>query len=80
MNRELAGSVQRKVNLKGIEQLIEQALVNMVKNAIKSIVTDGTITIITQLNPSYLIIQDDGAGRPKAIRQQLFTPLSALRE
>lgn len=61
-------------------QQIEQVLINIVKNAMESIVADGNITVTTQLNPPCLVIQDNGAGIPEAVRQQLFTPFFSTKK
>jgi nitrogen fixation/metabolism regulation signal transduction histidine kinase len=61
-------------------QQIEQVLINIVKNAMESIVADGNITVTTILNPPCLVIQDNGAGIPEAVRQQLFTPFFSTKK
>ena len=53
---------------------IEQALINLVKNAYESIQADGEIRIITQLSIPQLIIEDTGAGISEEIKEKLFTP------
>jgi len=53
---------------------IEQALVNIVKNAYESIQNDGEIRIITQNISPQLIVEDNGAGIGEEIKERLFTP------
>jgi len=53
---------------------IEQALINLVKNAYESIQTDGEVSIITQLTTPQLIVEDTGAGISEEIKEKLFTP------
>jgi len=62
------------VILKADSIQIEQALVNLVKNAYESIQTDGEIRIITQHLPPQLIIEDNGIGISEEIKEKLFTP------
>ena len=58
--------------------LIEQTIVNIVKNSVESINTtskdDGIITITTYDNPSKIIITDNGNGIPDDVSQYIFTP------
>jgi two-component system, NtrC family, nitrogen regulation sensor histidine kinase NtrY len=55
---------------------IEQALLNIVKNAVEAVGRDGTITVT--LGPAgrgvCLAIEDTGPGIPEHVREQLFTP------
>lgn len=55
---------------------MEQALLNIVKNAIEAVDHDGTITV--RLRPDAarlaLTIEDSGPGIPADVRDQLFTP------
>jgi len=55
---------------------MEQVLVNVVKNALEAIGTDGTITIRLGCNPSrpFTVLEDSGSGIPEDVRDQLFTP------
>ena len=53
---------------------IEQALINLVKNAYESIQTDGEVRIITQLSAPQLIVEDTGCGISEEIKEKLFTP------
>lgn len=55
-------------------QQIEQALINIVKNAIEAIEQEGCIRFGTTANPNELSITDNGKGIPKALAPQLFSP------
>lgn len=61
---------------------MEQVFINICKNAIEAIGTDGTITIRTGQNGSraYVCIEDTGPGIPPDILQQLFTPFFSTKE
>ena len=56
-------------------ELMEQALVNILKNAVES---EGTIPrqiwIETQANPACIIIADNGSGISPEVEERLFTP------
>ncbi len=54
--------------------LMEQALINIVKNAIESIEQSGVIIFRTCSNPPSLIVEDNGKGVPQNIEDKLFTP------
>ena len=58
---------------------MEQALVNIVKNAIESIGEDGTIQFRVQDNPVSLVIADNGAGIPPGIADKLFSPFFSTK-
>ncbi len=61
-------------------QQLEQVLINIVKNALEAVDADGKISIYTHLNPPCLIIEDNGAGIPEEVRQQLFTPFFSTKK
>ncbi len=62
-------------------QQFEQVLVNLVKNAVDAITSDGTITVITTTVPvKTLIIRDTGDGFTPAVRKQLFTPFFSTKK
>ena len=53
---------------------MEQALVNLVKNAYESIRDNGEIRIIIQSFPPQLTVEDNGPGISEDIKDKLFTP------
>lgn len=55
-------------------QQMEQALLNILKNALESIGTEGAITLATTLHPPQLTISDNGTGIPTDVLPHLFTP------
>ena len=57
--------------------LFQQALVNIVKNAIASITDKGEITITTV--PKTLTITDNGRGISPAVAQHIFTPFYSTK-
>jgi len=61
-------------------QQMEHVLINIVKNAMESIEADGLITVRTSLAPACLVIEDNGAGIPESVRQQLFTPFFSSKK
>jgi two-component system, NtrC family, nitrogen regulation sensor histidine kinase NtrY len=60
----------------------EQALVNIVRNAIDAVDRDGSITIrIGRENGRLrLAVEDSGPGIPDAVRDQLFTPFFTTKQ
>ncbi|MDR2968615.1 MAG: PAS domain-containing protein [Tannerellaceae bacterium] len=54
--------------------LFEQALVNIIKNAVESIGENGNIHIRTSNHPVCLEIADTGKGIDKEVESKLFTP------
>jgi len=55
---------------------VEQAVLNIIKNAIEAIEGPGTITarLGFDRNRPQLVIENTGPGIPESIRAQLFTP------
>jgi len=62
------------------EQQMEQALINIIKNAIESIGQKGTVTFTTTNIPCQLIISDTGKGIDASVSEQLFTPFFSTKK
>ncbi len=60
---------------------IEQVLLNVVKNAMEAIGTDGRITLslVAERGHRTLTITDSGPGLPDAVRGRLFTPFYSTK-
>ena len=58
------------------EQLLRQALFNLVLNAVQAVAGGGRVQILTQkLNGSATLeVRDDGPGVPSERRQEIFKP------
>lgn len=54
--------------------LLEQVLLNLVKNAVESIGRKGTVTIRTESAPAAIVVEDDGPGIATDTQQKIFTP------
>ena len=61
-------------------QLMEQVLINIIKNAIEAIDRKGTITIISHSFPAQLIIRDTGKGIPPELEEYLFSPFYSTKK
>jgi len=61
---------------------IEQVLVNVIKNSMEAIGTDGTITIRTGNGGKkyFLLIEDTGSGISQEARRNLFTPFFSTKD
>jgi signal transduction histidine kinase len=61
--------------------LMEQALVNILKNAIEAVDHDGRVVIRTGLTGTqpWLQIEDSGAGLAPEVRAHLFTPFFSTK-
>ncbi|TPE43052.1 sensor histidine kinase [Pontibacter mangrovi] len=55
-------------------QQLEQVLLNILKNAMEAIGSDGEITVATAASPAQLSITDSGGGIPAEVQANLFTP------
>lgn len=61
-------------------QLMEQALINIIKNAIEAIGDEGTITILFHTHPRQLVIRDTGNGIAKESEEHLFSPFYSTKK
>lgn len=59
--------------------LMEQVLVNIIKNAAEAIEQDGTIYIRTSTNPVSIEIADTGKGISKEVESKLFSPFFSTK-
>ncbi len=54
---------------------MEQALINILKNALEaSVAMGGKVTVITTNHPVMLTVRDTGCGIPEELRSNIFTP------
>ncbi|SFQ32658.1 sensor histidine kinase [Hymenobacter arizonensis] len=60
-------------------QQIEQALLNIAKNALEAIGHDGNIWVRTQVQPPMVAIENDGPGLSPEVSQRLFTPFFSTK-
>lgn len=59
--------------------LMEQVIINVVKNAIESIQSEGKVLIRTSAQKRLLEVIDDGAGIPKDVEAKLFSPFFSTK-
>jgi len=59
---------------------MEQAFINIIKNAIESIEEEGVITISTLQHPKQLIIRDTGKGISPQSEEHLFSPFFSTKK
>jgi two-component system nitrogen regulation sensor histidine kinase NtrY len=62
------------------EQQLEQALINIVKNALEAVDTSGRIEVQIDAKMRVLTIEDDGKGIDSAQSMQLFTPFYTTKK
>ncbi|MBC8374715.1 MAG: PAS domain-containing protein [FCB group bacterium] len=63
------------------KQQLEQALINIIKNAMEAIGENGRLQIITEAMPKrVLLVRDTGAGFNEEERGQLFTPFFSTKK
>jgi len=59
---------------------LEQALINIVKNAIEAIGSDGEVSFRLDRPQKTLVISDTGKGIPEALNEQLFSPFFSTKK
>lgn len=59
--------------------LMEQVIVNILKNAVESIGSDGDISVTTTADDATLVIADNGAGISEDTRKRLFSPFFSTK-
>jgi len=62
------------------EQQMDQALINIVKNAIEAVKQNGNVKFTTNIRLRQLIITDDGKGITAEQSEQLFTPFYTTKK
>jgi two-component system, NtrC family, nitrogen regulation sensor histidine kinase NtrY len=62
------------------EQQMEQALINIVKNAVEAIVEKGSVKFITDSRSNQLVIADNGKGITAEQSEQIFTPFYSTKK
>ena len=60
-------------------QQLEQALLNIGKNALEAIGEDGNIWVRTSREPAQLILENDGPGLAPEVQRRLFTPFFSTK-
>ena len=60
-------------------QQLEQALLNIAKNALEAIGHDGNIWVRTTARPPTLVIENDGPALTPEVSQRLFTPFFSTK-
>ena len=68
------------INIYADQQQMEQALINIVKNAIEAIEHEGTVRFTTIPHPAQLIISDTGKGIDPSIKEQIFSPFFSTKK
>jgi nitrogen fixation/metabolism regulation signal transduction histidine kinase len=66
--------------IQGDEQLLEQALINIIKNAIEAINASGIITFRANPITRTLVISDTGAGLTQEQAENMFTPFYSTKK
>jgi len=61
------------------EEQIEQALVNMVKNALESLGGGGTIKLMSTAHPAQIVVADNGPGLPPGAEQEWMSPFFSTK-
>jgi len=60
-------------------QQLEQALLNIAKNALEAIGHDGNVWVRTTLTPPSITLENDGPGIAPEVAQRLFTPFFSTK-
>ncbi|UOQ76892.1 ATP-binding protein [Hymenobacter sp. 5516J-16] len=60
-------------------QQLEQALLNICKNALEAIGEEGNLWVRTSREPACISIENDGPGIPPEVQRRLFTPFFSTK-
>ena len=60
-------------------QQLEQAMLNIAKNALEAVGHDGNVWVRTTARPPTVVIENDGPGLTPEVSQQLFTPFFSTK-
>lgn len=69
----------KEITIHADSLLLEQAISNMIKNAIEAIGTNGEIRISCDDNPIHFLITDNGEGISDEVSEQLFKPFFSTK-
>jgi len=69
-------------NIYGNPSLIQQCLVNLIKNAMEALEDGGTIRVRTRFAEGtvYLEVEDDGPGIPLELQDEIFNPFFSTKK
>lgn len=70
---------ERPVEVMLDQVLMDQVLINLVKNAVESIGHDGEVVISVEASPCGFIVADNGAGIDRTTQGKLFTPFFSTK-
>ena len=70
----------RPIIIQADQLQMEQALINIVKNAVEAIPEKGKVRFVTTHKPLQLVIEDDGKPIPVEISEQLFSPFFSTKK
>ena len=59
---------------------MEQVFINILKNSIEAIKSEGHITVALKNNPISICVEDDGAGLSKEASEFIFTPFFSTKK
>ena len=76
---ELLCEELRDVEVAADKNQLEQAIVNVLKNAIEASGEGGRISVHLESDPPALLVRDSGAGITPEIHRQLFTPFFSTK-
>ncbi len=67
------------IYIKGDHQQLEQAFINIVKNAMEAISEKGVIIFVVDVSVKQIIFRDTGKGIPEEFAGELFTPFFSTK-
>ncbi|MBD5267858.1 MAG: PAS domain-containing sensor histidine kinase [Bacteroides sp.] len=70
---------QQPVEVNVDSVLFEQVLINIVKNAVESIGSDGEVMVTVSANPPSIVIADNGPGISEDAVEKLFSPFFSTK-
>jgi signal transduction histidine kinase len=80
LNVTLTHHLEDSVPLRGNRQLLAQALVNLLENALKYVPAGGTVTVGAQQTDAEILlsVSDNGPGIPEDERERILQPFVRL--
>lgn len=76
----IALSLDDEVNIMADVTQMEQVLVNIIRNSMEAVGSQGNILLISKFKSRQIMVEDDGSGIEPSMEEKLFIPFSSSKK